>query len=81
MMLPMANLWIFIFFFAMVLLGIDSEFGLMEALYCYVRDEFKHRSLTIFGIYIDKKKAEYLTLLLLCIGAPTLSSHAGIYYL
>jgi len=24
LMLPMANLWLFIFFFAMVLLGIDS---------------------------------------------------------
>ena len=38
LMLPMANLWLFIFFFAMVLLGIDSEFGLMEAFFCYVRD-------------------------------------------
>ena len=81
LLLPMANLWLFIFFFAMVLLGIDSEFGLMESIFCYVRDEFKHNTINICGIYIDSPKAKYLTLILMCIGSPFLASHAGIYYL
>lgn len=38
LLLPMPNLWVFIFFSAMVLLGIDSEFGIIEAIYCYIRD-------------------------------------------
>ena len=81
MMLPLPNLWVFIFFLAMVLLGIDSEFGLMEAMYCYVRDEFKHGSIAIWGVNIDGKRGQYLMLGVLCLGAPSLSSHAGIYYL
>ena len=81
LMLPMPNLWIFVFFSAMVLLGIDSEFGLMEAMYGCVRDQFKHSSMNIWGVHIDGKKGQYLMLALLCVGAPTLASHAGIYYL
>ena len=80
-MLPMPNLWIFIFFAAMVLLGIDSEFGLMESLYGCVRDQFKHSSMRLCGVHIDDKKGQYLMLIFLCIGAPTLTSHAGIFYL
>ena len=53
----------------------------MESIYCYVRDEFKHNTFNICGIYIDGHKAKYLALLILCIGAPLLASHAGIYYL
>lgn len=37
-MLPMPNLWIFVFFITMVLLGIDSFFGMLEGLYTYLRD-------------------------------------------
>ena len=37
-MLPMPNLWIFVFFVTMVLLGIDSFFGMLEGLYTYLRD-------------------------------------------
>ena len=50
-------------------------------MYCYVRDEFKRKSINFFGINIDYARAKYLTLVLLCIGSPWLSSHAGIYYL
>jgi SNF family Na+-dependent transporter len=37
-LLPLSNLWIFVFFITMVLLGIDSLFGMIESLYAYVRD-------------------------------------------
>ena len=40
-LLPLPNMWIFVFFIAMVLLGIDSQFGLIEGIYTYMRDEFK----------------------------------------
>jgi hypothetical protein len=50
-------------------------------MYCYVHDEFKHSSMTLWGIHIDHKKAQYLMLILMCIGGPTLASQAGIYYL
>jgi SNF family Na+-dependent transporter len=81
LLLPLPNLWLFIFFLAMVLLGIDSQFGMMEALYCYVRDELKNRELSLLGVKIDAKRGQVLMLMLICIGCPTLSSHAGIYYL
>lgn len=81
LLLPLPNLWILIFFFAMVLLGIDSEFGVIEALYCVIRDEFKTGPKLLFGLKIDEKKAQWLMIALICIGAPTLTSSAGIYYL
>ena len=81
MMLPLPNLWVFIFFSTMVLLAIDSEFGLLETLYCYVRDEFGEKEISIFGFKIGFRGAQKLTLLLTFLGAPTLSSHAGIFYL
>ncbi len=43
-LLPMPNLWIFVFFITMVLLGIDSLFGMIEGIYTYLRDEFKEGS-------------------------------------
>lgn len=36
--LPWPNLWVFCFFVAMVFLGIDSEFGYLESLFCYLKD-------------------------------------------
>jgi SNF family Na+-dependent transporter len=35
------NLWVFLFFITMVLLGIDSEFGYLETCFCYLKDEVK----------------------------------------
>jgi SNF family Na+-dependent transporter len=40
-LLPLPNMWIFVFFITMVLLGIDSQFGMIEGIYTYLRDEFK----------------------------------------
>lgn len=39
--LPWPNLWVFCFFVAMVFLGIDSQFGYMESVFCYLKDEAK----------------------------------------
>ena len=36
--LPLPNLWVFLFYLTMVCLGIDSLFGGIEALICYVMD-------------------------------------------
>ena len=36
--LPWPNLWVFFFFMAMVFLGIDSEFGYLESVFCYLKD-------------------------------------------
>jgi hypothetical protein len=65
----------------MVLLGIDSLFGMIEGLYTYVRDEFRLGTVQIFGIDISHNSANYIILLLIMIGCPSLTSHAGIYYL
>lgn len=81
MLLPLPNFWVFIFFTTMVLLGIDSEFGTIEGIYCYIRDEWRHGSKTWFGQVIDEKRAQYFTIFLLSLGAFTLTSSAGIYYL
>jgi len=53
----------------------------MEAIYCYVRDEFEGRELTIWGFRIDVEKAKHITAICLCVGAPVLCSHAGLYWL
>lgn len=53
LLLPLPNLMIFIFFLAMVLLGVDSEFGLIEALYCYIKDEFEGHPTTFFGFEVN----------------------------
>ena len=53
----------------------------MEAIYCYVRDDFEGRSLAFHGVHIDGEKAKYITLALLCLASPLLASHAGIYWL
>jgi len=80
-MLPLPNLMLFVFFSTMILLGIDSEFGLMEAVYCYVRDEFTNKDITVCGIRITLERAKIVTLVLMCLASPFLCSHAGIYYL
>jgi SNF family Na+-dependent transporter len=80
-LLPMANVWIFFFFITMVLLGIDSLFGMMEALYACLRDEFKQGPVEFFGMDISVTAGRYIILLLIMVGAPSLTSHAGIYYL
>lgn len=36
--LPWSNMWVFLFFITMVLLGIDSEFGYLETFFCYFKD-------------------------------------------
>lgn len=77
----MPNLWVFIFFSAMVLLGIDSEFGVIEAIYCYIRDEWRNGGKSLYGLYISETHARYILLFILSLGAITLTSHAGIYYL
>lgn len=38
--LPFARLWLFIFFFALILIGVDSQFALLETL-CYIVIDFK----------------------------------------
>ena len=37
--LPLPNLWVFCFFLAMIFLGIDSEFAIIESLFCYINNE------------------------------------------
>lgn len=80
-LLPMANMWIFCFFLTMVFLGIDSQFGLIEGLYTYLRDEIKCGSIEIFGMDIPETTGRYITLGVIMIACPSLTSHAGIYYL
>ncbi len=80
-LLPLSNLWVFIFFFTMILLGIDSEFGMIEALYCYLRDIYKEGPLLLFNINISMENAKYLLLIIISLGSFTLTSHAGIHYL
>jgi hypothetical protein len=46
-----------------------------------VRDEFHGGPKQFLGYEIDEKKAQWATLGLISIGAPTLTSYAGIYYL
>ena len=36
--LPWCNLWIILFFLCMVFLGIDTMFGALESIFCYLRD-------------------------------------------
>ena len=38
--LPFAQFWSFIFFFMIIILGLDSEFGMLEALICAVVDSY-----------------------------------------
>jgi SNF family Na+-dependent transporter len=80
-LLPMPNLWIFVFFITMVLLGIDSLFGMIEGIYTYLRDEFKQGSVELLNIDISLTTGKYMVLLLIMVGCPSLTSHAGIYYL
>ena len=38
--MPFAQFWSFIFFFMIIILGLDSEFGMLEALICAVVDSY-----------------------------------------
>ena len=79
--LPFPNLFIFVFFATMVLLGIDSEFGLMEGLYCYLNNEYHHGPVVLFGRRLSLAQMQYILVLILLIPSPTLTSQAGIYFL
>lgn len=48
--LPWANILLFIFSLVLVLLGIDSMFGFVEATIDSLSDEFKDRDPILFGI-------------------------------
>ena len=41
--MPFAQFWSFIFFFMIIILGLDSEFGMLEALVCAVVDSYPNR--------------------------------------
>ena len=81
--LPWANLWVFCFFLAMILLGIDSQFGFIESILCYVRNEVKEQggSIRAWRFNLTYAVLEKLTFLLIFIFSPFVTSSAGIYYL
>ena len=52
--LPFPNFWVLLFFIAMVFLGIDTEFGYIESLYCYIKDEADiFHSIKVFGYQLS----------------------------
>jgi hypothetical protein len=66
----------------MVLLGIDTQFAFLESIFCYLKDEFHSRThFTFLGFNIDLMNAKNITIFGIMIFAPTMASHAGIYYL
>ena len=81
--LPWPNLWVLCFFLAMVFLGIDSEFGMLESIYCYINNEIEANGgeITIFSLKLQKRQVRKLLMIGLCFFCPFLTSSAGIYYL
>ena len=80
--LPWSNFWVFLFFTALVFLGIDSEFGLIESVFCYLKDELKLKgSINVIGFKINLERAQILTIVFMFILSPFLVSSASIYYL
>jgi hypothetical protein len=74
-------MWLFLFFVSMIFLGIDSQFGVMEGIYCYLKDEFKSGPVMILGFDISLETSKYMMLVAISLWSPSLTSHAGIYYL
>jgi SNF family Na+-dependent transporter len=73
--MPFSNLWLFIFFFCLVLIGIDSQFGIVENLGYYVQTwKIKYKGRRI------KPEMERLLVcfVVMCIGVP-ISTRAGQY--
>ena len=85
--LPWPNLWALCFFIAMVFLGIDSEFGYLESLFCYLKDEVhndkdsRDGKILVFGFMVPEEKLKVYLIATIAIFGPMLTSHAGIYYL
>ena len=71
------NLWIFIFFLTMVLIGIDSQFGLLEAT-CYFIDDLK---LQWNGSYIPSGVTKASTCLVIYLVGLPLATRGGTYVL
>lgn len=67
----------------MVFLGIDSEFGYLESLFSYLKDENEANNgcIRFFGWEFEISKAKGYLIGSIIIFAPFLTSHAGIYYL
>ena len=80
--LPFPNLWVLLYFDALVFLGIDTEFGYLETLFCYIKDEAKGGVVSIYGWELSLEKAKIgIVLLVLVVFGPFLTSSAGLYYL
>lgn len=81
--LPWPNLWVFCFFLAMVFLGIDSEFGFLESLFCFLKDELNHgkKQYKIICFTFNSEQMKVVFMFAMLVFAPFLTSYAGIYYL
>lgn len=85
--LPWPNLWVLCFFVAMVFLGIDSEFGYLESIFCYLKDESHNNkdspagTIRVFNREVEEDKMKMYIIGFIAIFSPFLTSNAGIYYL
>ena len=67
----------------MIILGIDSQFGFIKSILCFVRNKVKEQGGSIIAWQFNLTYAvlEKLTFLLIFIFSPFVVSSAGIYYL
>ena len=80
--LPFPNFSIFFFFLSMVFLGIDTEFGAIESIFCFIKDEVKKCGrITIIFWEMSLQKVKALIVFSIMIFSPFLTCSAGIYYL
>lgn len=82
--LPFSNVLTFLFFTTMVFLGIDTEFGYFETVFCYLKDEVKastNGKIKILGKYINSETVKILFTCSVLLFTPLMTSSAGIYYL
>ena len=85
--LPWPNLWVFCFFVAMVFLGIDSEFGYLESIFCYLKDESHNNpdspqgQIKFLGRVIPEEQMKIYVIGAIVVFTPFFTSSAGIYYL
>lgn len=80
----MSNLWVLLFFIAMVFLGIDSEFGYLETCFCYLKDEAQENEsglIRVLGRDYDPQTIKIVFMCFVMLFCPFMTSSAGIYYL
>ena len=71
----------------MVFLGIDSEFGYLESIFCYLKDESHNNpdspegEIRVFGKSIPEEQMKVYVIAAVAVFCPFLTSSAGIYYL